>query len=141
MRMHLIARRDASKESKTGYKCKYSLSNAAPETTTKRLAYQQAQRFWVEQCIKDCKQDAGMAQYQVRLWRGWHHHVSMSILVGLFMLEMRLKFGDDLPLLSVSDIRDLLTSLLPAKNSFKERIEQMNKRHKQREVKRPSAPG
>ena len=131
----LIVRRDPCETSESGYTYKFSLSNAKRDTL-KRLAYKQGQRFWVEQAIKDSKQGAGMAEYQVRLWRGWHHHVSMSILVSLFMLEMRLKFGPTITLLSVNDVRELLISLLPSKNSFADRYVQMKKRHKQRRVTR-----
>ncbi len=47
---HLIARRDRSIQNKT--KLKYSLSNAPIGSSTKVLAYRQAQRFWVEHAIK-----------------------------------------------------------------------------------------
>jgi hypothetical protein len=52
--MHLIIRRTRTDDGKS-WAYKYSLSNAPAKTSTQRLAYQQAQRFWVEQAIKDAK--------------------------------------------------------------------------------------
>jgi SRSO17 transposase len=28
-----------------------------------------------------------MAQYQVRVWRGWHHHMALIALATVFMLR------------------------------------------------------
>jgi SRSO17 transposase len=49
---------------------KYSMSNAAADTTWERLAYMQAQRFWIERCFQDAKSELGLAQYEVRGWPG-----------------------------------------------------------------------
>jgi hypothetical protein len=56
---HLIVRRDP--ESKSDYK--YSLSNAPADTAYHRLAYMQAQRYWVERSFEDAKQNFGMTDY------------------------------------------------------------------------------
>ncbi len=74
--LHLIVRRDRT-EKQT--RLKYSLSNAPSITGTRVLAYLQSQRFWVEQSIKECKQQLGMSEYQVR--RAWHHHLAMAFLL------------------------------------------------------------
>ena len=83
---HLIVRR----EKKSPTKIKYSLCNAPLETTPERLAFMQGQRFWVERSFQDGKSYCGMADYQVRLWSGWHHHRAMVMIAMLFMLEERL---------------------------------------------------
>lgn len=40
----------------------------------------------VEECIKRCKGEAGMADYQVRNWIGWHHHIALSLLAMWFLI-------------------------------------------------------
>ena len=52
---------------------KYSLSNAPAETPWERLGYMQCQRFFIERAFQDAKSELGLAHYEVRGWRGWHH--------------------------------------------------------------------
>lgn len=59
---------------------KYSLSNAAADTPLKRLAYMQGQRYFVERALEDAKQQGGLGEYQVRGWRGWHHHATLVMM-------------------------------------------------------------
>jgi hypothetical protein len=40
----------------------------------------QRQRYWVERCFEDGKGQCGMADYQVRLWNAWHHHMAMVMM-------------------------------------------------------------
>jgi hypothetical protein len=37
-----------------------------------------AKRFWVERTFEDAKGSVGMANYQVRGWLAWHHHMAMA---------------------------------------------------------------
>jgi len=95
---------------------KYSLSNCAKETNWERLGYMQAQRFWIERAFQDAKSELGMAQYEVRGWRGWHHHMTLVCLALLFILKERIQATDHLPLLSARDIVELLAFYLPRRN-------------------------
>jgi len=114
-------------------KLKFSLSNAPSDTPLSRLVFMQAQRYWIERAFEDAKSEAGMNEYQVRGWRAWHHHMAMVMLAQLFMLETRLKFKDDHPLLSCYDIRDMLSHFLPRRDVTPEEVlRQMLVRHQQR---------
>jgi len=104
----LIVRKD-----KADNKVKYSLSNAAKETSLERLVYMQAQRYLVERVFQDAKNQCGMGDYQARGWRSWYHHMAIIMMAMLFMLEQRLKNKDDLPLLSCADIAAVLKHILP----------------------------
>ena len=95
---------------------KYSLSNAAADTSWERLGYMQTQRFWIERAFQDAKSELGMADYEVRGWRAWHHHQSIVCLALLFTLKERLAHAEAVPLLSVRDIVDLLESYLPRRS-------------------------
>jgi SRSO17 transposase len=108
---HLLVRREVK-----GSKIKYSLSNAPANTALKRLAYIQAQRYWVERSFQDSKTSCGMSDYQARRWRSWHHHMALVMMAMLFMLEQRLLYKDSHPLLSCSDIISLLCYFLPKRS-------------------------
>lgn len=95
---------------------KYSLSNAAPDTAWERLAYMQTQRFWIERAFQDAKSELGMADYEVRGWRGWHHHMALVCLALLFTLKERLAWSQNVPLLSVRDLVELLEFYLPRRS-------------------------
>ena len=123
----LLIRKDESGD------IKYALSNSAEGTPVKRLAYMEAQRFWIERSFQDGKSTVGMAEYQVRGWLAWHHHIAMCMMALLFILKHKIINGENEPLLSANDIRYLLAALLPRKNrTFKDVLEQMEVRHEKR---------
>jgi hypothetical protein len=101
---------------------KYSLSNCSPEKTWEQLGYMQAQRFWIERAFQDAKSELGMAQYEVRGWRGWHHHMALVCLAMLFILKERILAADEIPLLSARDIVELLTFYLPRRNRSEDEV-------------------
>jgi SRSO17 transposase len=112
---------------------KYSLSNAPAKTSWDRLGYMQAQRFWIERAFQDAKSELGMAQYEVRGWRGWHHHMGMVCLAMLFVVRERVWAADRTPLLSARDVVELLAYYLPRRNRTEEDVlASMHARHKAR---------
>lgn len=128
---HLVVRREVDSPNEI----KYSLSNADPETSVKRLAYMQAQRYWVERPFQDAKNECGMGDYQARGWFAWYHHMTMVMMAMLFMIEQRLHYQFDIPLLSCADIATLLKSILPRRDvTMDEILRQLEKRHKKRQV-------
>jgi len=133
---HLIVRRELGAREEI----KFTLSNAPAETPLERLAVMQGQRFWVERSFQDAKSTCGMADYQVRLWSGWHHHIAMVMIAMLFMTEERIAQHDSEPLLSCADIVALLKHFLPqAAVTREDVIEQMRRRHRQRQASIDSA--
>ena len=60
----------------------------------------QTQRFWIERAFQDAKSELGMADYEVRGWRGWHHHQTLVCLALLFTLKERLAHAAAVPLLT-----------------------------------------
>lgn len=113
---------------------KYSMSNAPADTAWERLAYMQAQRFWIERCFQDAKSELGMAQYEVRGWIGWHHHMTLVCLALLFLLKERCQAHEATPLLSARDIVELLAIYLPRRSRDEaEVLRQMHQRHAARQ--------
>jgi SRSO17 transposase len=126
---HLVATREMDSPEKI----KYALSNAPGETSLERLVQMQRQRFWIERCFEDAKSEGGLADYQVRGWRAWHHHMALVLMAMLFMLEERLSHKESHPLLSCSDIEALLAQFLPRRDvTVEEVVRQMAARHEAR---------
>ncbi len=133
---HLLVRREIG----SAEEIKYSLSNAPKTTTTERLTFQQGQRYWVEQSLRNGKSEAGMGDYQLRLWLGWHHHMAMVMLAMLFMFEVRREHKEDLSLLSCHDVVEVLRVLLPRANVTYEAVfGQLQERHRRRQASIDSA--
>jgi len=124
----------ATKTLGTNPDTKISLTNAPKHTTLKRLAWMQRQRYWVERAFEDAKSECGMADYQVRKWSAWHHHMALVMMAMLFMLSERIHHKDTYPLLSCADIEDLLARFLPRRDvTGEEVIFQLEQRHRQRQ--------
>ena len=113
---------------------KISLTNASERTPLKRLGWMQRQRYWVERAFEDAKSECGMADYQVRKWTAWHHHMALVMMAMLFMLSERIHHKDTYPLLSCADVEELLARFLPRRDvSQEEVIAQLEHRHRQRQ--------
>jgi SRSO17 transposase len=113
---------------------KISLTNAPKHEKLKRLGWMQHQRYWVERTFEDAKSECGMADYQVRKWSAWHHHMALVMMAMSFMLSEKIYHEDTHPLLSCADIEELLAHFLPRRDvSEEEVVFQMEQRHRQRE--------
>ncbi len=128
--IHLIIRRNHTGKDDL----KFSVSNVPDSISIERLAYMQGQRFWIERAFEDSKGSLGMADYQLRKWRGWHHHMSLVLLAHLFLLRERLFNAEAFPLLSCQDIVTMLAFYLPKRDVTEEEIfRQLAVRHRKRE--------
>lgn len=135
----LIVRQDIGKKNKKG-KIKYSLSNGSmADYTSKQFAYFQAQRYWVERDIQSGKSELGMSDYQIRKWRGWHHHHAIVFMAMLFNLKERIKHEVNYPLMSVRDARILVTTLIAQtmisdEPQVAKELRLMKERHRKRQL-------
>ncbi|MCP4403727.1 MAG: IS701 family transposase [bacterium] len=116
-------------------KTKYSVSNGTLEDyTIQEYAYFQAQRYWVERCFDDAKNELGLSDYQVRKWQGWHHHHALVMMASLFVLKERLAQHEDAPLMSLRDARLLIIARLFGTDEDVETcLSQMHVRHDKRQ--------
>lgn len=118
-----------------GSKIKYSLTNDIAQQgyipwSEESLVYRQMHRYWVERAIQDCKDTLGMTDYQVRTWRAWHHHITLTIMALHYMLEQKIEHQEEIPLLSCPDIKFFLAMNLNRKaTSERETWELIQKRH------------
>jgi len=130
-RWRLIVQRDAA----TPSEYKYAWSNAGAEVGWETVARQHGQRYWIERAFEDGKGQVGLGDYQVRGWRAWHHHMAMVMMAMLFMVEERQTHQTEVPLLSCTDVVELLCYALPRrKSSAAELLRQMRLRHAKRQA-------
>ncbi len=114
-----------------GTEVKYPLCNDRQKRyTDSELLYMQMQRYRIERSLQDAESELGMAEYQVRTWTAWHHHISLTMLALLFMIGQRIRNKEHVPLLSCSDIKFILANTLPQKaNSEEEILNLIHERH------------
>jgi SRSO17 transposase len=62
----------------------YLLSNAPLITEVSEFARVFKARHRVEECLKRAKGEAGLGDYQVRTWEGWHRHQTLALLATWF---------------------------------------------------------
>lgn len=69
------------------WKHDYMLSWAAWETPLGEFARVFKAQHRIEESLKRAKSEAGLADYQVRTWEGWHHHQTLSLLATWFLTQ------------------------------------------------------
>jgi SRSO17 transposase len=67
------------------WKHDYLLSNGALATPLAEFARVFKAQHRIEECLQRAKGEAGLADYQVRTWAGWHHHQTLSLLATWFL--------------------------------------------------------
>lgn len=64
----------------------YYLTNARADTPVAELARVANAEHRIEECLKRSKSEAGLGDYQVRTWLGWHHHITLSLIATWFLI-------------------------------------------------------
>jgi SRSO17 transposase len=65
----------------------YCLSNAPFKTPLREFARAFKAERRIEECIKRAKSEAGLADYEVRTWIGWHHHQTLALIATWFLTQ------------------------------------------------------
>ena len=114
---------------------KYSVCDTqSGELPLKEVLFRQMQRYWVERAFQETKEQLGLAQYQVRSWRAWHHHIALSMMALHFILKTQIQEAEALPLLSCADVKLMLARMLKNKLNEPDGLSQaIEFRHKQRQ--------
>ena len=58
------------------------------------------------------KSEAGMDEYQVRTWEGWHHHMALTLIAMWFLIEATHRGQQWTPALTLPQVRYGLSVLL-----------------------------
>ena len=76
---------------------RYYLSNAPENTPLETLAYVGGSRWRIETDFETEKSEVGLDEYETRTWVGWHHHITMCLLAGAFLLTLQQDWGKRCP--------------------------------------------
>ena len=118
---------------------KYQLSNAPVEASIDRLAQMSGSRYWIERTFEDGKGIAGLADYQVRSWTGWHHHITMTLLAMLYLMSLTIDLGKKAEFLTVQDVKEIFEVIMPKRVVTDEELLQLLlQKHKARLASRRS---
>ena len=106
----------------------YSLSNASQDTPLSKLALWRCERYFAERIFQDAKSEGGWDELVARKYRAWMHHTALDALSVWFIAETKLDWAqayprdpelihqlevEVLPLLSMSNVREMLKAVLP----------------------------
>jgi hypothetical protein len=126
---HLLVRREID-----GTKLKFCLSNAKPEASLRRLAEMQVARHFVERAFEDAKGACGMADYQVRGFNAWHHHMALLMIALMFLAKERIAHRETADLLSCNDLVQIMRHKLPSKiQTDADLVASIEDRHRRRQ--------
>jgi hypothetical protein len=84
------------RRSLTDGELKTYLCNAPADIARQRLVRTSGLRWPIESCFEVSKQELGMGDYEVRSWRGWHHHMTLVILALAFLVRLQGRFSQTL---------------------------------------------
>jgi SRSO17 transposase len=69
------------------WKHDYLLSDAAVGVPLAEYARVFKAQHRVEECLQRAKGEAGLADYEVRTWRGWYHHQALALAATWFLTQ------------------------------------------------------
>jgi SRSO17 transposase len=82
------------RRNRDGSELKYYLSNAPSTTSLATLAWVTSCRWSIETEFKTEKGHTGLDEYEVRRWNGWHHHLTLALLAGAFLMGLAQEWGE-----------------------------------------------
>ena len=81
----LLARRSLADPGEIAYYACYG----PRRSSTADLAWTAGSRWHIEECVQQAKGEAGLDQYQVRTWRAWYAHITLSMLALAWLAASR----------------------------------------------------
>jgi SRSO17 transposase len=81
----LVAFREQQADGSWKHDC--TLSDAVLTASVAEFARVFKAEHRIEECLKRAKSEAGLGDYQVRTWEGWHHHQALSLLATWFLTQ------------------------------------------------------
>jgi SRSO17 transposase len=82
---HLLVRRSLAPDEKGELELAYCRCWSPRPVTLPELAAVAGARWGVEDCFAEAKNEAGLDHYQVRKYRAWYRHITMSMLAHAFL--------------------------------------------------------
>jgi SRSO17 transposase len=73
---------------------KYYLSNAPETISLAEMAWAGCQRWSIEVDFKLAKGEVGLDQYEITKYRGWYHHITLSLMALFFLKMVQKQWGE-----------------------------------------------
>jgi SRSO17 transposase len=80
---------------------RYYLSNAGLEISLEEMAHVANARHWIEDCFERGKGEVGLDHYEVRAWKGWHHHMTLCMLALWFLVLEQRRLNENTPAITL----------------------------------------
>ena len=81
----LLARRSLADPGELAYYVCYGPAG----TTLPELARVAGNRWAIEECFEEAKEQVGLDQYEVRRWDGWYRHITLAMLAQAYLAVIR----------------------------------------------------
>jgi SRSO17 transposase len=91
---------------------RYYLSNAEETVSLKEMVHAASARYWVEDCFERAKGKVGLDQYELRTWRGWHHHITLCLLALYFLVLEQRQLNKKTPAMTLQQSAEALGEIL-----------------------------
>jgi|SRR3989344_4662927 len=91
---------------------RYCLSNAEEEVRLDEMVHAANARHWVEDCFERAKGEVGLGHYEVRSWRGWHHHIALSLMALYFLVTEQRRLNKSTPALTLQQSAEAIGEIL-----------------------------
>jgi SRSO17 transposase len=72
---------------------RFFISNAPGSTRLPTFVWLSGLRWAIEQCLEEGKTELGMDHYEVRKYRGWYHHMLITLLAHFFLWHLKIRLG------------------------------------------------
>jgi len=82
----LVVIRFIHRDDKSVVQTDYYMSNASYDVPLEEFARVAKAEHRIEECLQRAKGEAGLADYEVRGWKGWHHHQTLSLIASWFLV-------------------------------------------------------
>lgn len=115
---HLLVRRSLAPGGKGVRELAYFACSAPPGTTLAEIVAVAGARWAVEDCFAEAKNETGLDHYQVRRYRAWYRHVTLSMLAHAFLAVTAAASRPPVPPAALAEKGDLAlwTAIQPAEN-------------------------
>ena len=71
----------------------FFLSNAPLHTPLGEMVSAATRRHLIEEAFENAKGEVGLDHHEVRAWRGWHHHMTASLMALWFLVREHRRLG------------------------------------------------
>jgi hypothetical protein len=82
----LVVIRYRARDTQQVVKVDWDLAKGAVETSLTTFAHVAKAEHRIEECLQRSKSEAGLADYEVRHWTGWHQHQTLSLIATWFLV-------------------------------------------------------